>query len=135
MRSRDRLATSVLRFVLSELHNREIQKRGELAEEEAELVLAGQVKKHQDSIAQFQTGGRADLAQKEQAELRIIQSYLPAPLPESDVRQIVKKTIAELSGAGEFGKVMSAVMPKLKGRAAGQIVSRLVKEELNTKPK
>lgn len=132
LKSQDRLKISVIRMLLSEIHNKEIQAKGQLSEEQVMSVLAGAVKKHQDSIEQFASGGRADLSEQEKAELGVIQAYLPEPLPEPEIRQLVAAAIAEVKPQGpkDFGKVMQAVMARAKGRAGGAMISQMVKEQL-----
>lgn len=132
LKARDELKISISRMLLSDIHNQEIQIHGELADDQIRAVLASAAKKHQDSIAQFQIAGRTDLVNRETGELQIIQSYLPAQLSEAELRREISGVIAGLGPEGprDFGKVMQAVMAKLKGRAAGQLVSQIVKEEL-----
>ncbi len=132
LKDREGESVSVLRLLLSDIHNQEIQKKRELSDDEVLGVLQGRVKKHQDSISQFAAGNRADLVEKERSELALIQAYLPEPLSGSELRALVKEIITEVqaAGAADFGKVMKALMPKVKGRAAGILVSQIVKEEL-----
>lgn len=133
LKSRGQTATSILRLLLSDIHNREIAKGGQLSEEEVLSALSAAVKQHQDSIVQFQTAGRADLLRTEQAELEIIQSYLPQPLSQEELRTVIAQTLAEVAaprGPRDFGKVMRELMPKVKGRADGAAVSQIVREEL-----
>ena len=122
-----------VKLKLSDIHNREIAKGGALTEEEVLSALSAAVKQHHDSIVQFQTAGRADLLRTEQAELEIIQSYLPQPLSQEELRMVITQTLAEVpgpSGPQDFGKVMRKLMPKVKGRANGAAVSQIVREEL-----
>lgn len=132
LKNREQLKIPILRLLLSDIHNQEIENRGPLAPEQEQEVLLRSAKKHQDSIAQFRSGGRDDLVEQETGELQIIQSYLPEQLSEAEIRKEIQAAIAAVKGAGakDFGKVMSAVMAKLKGRAPGQVVSQIVKEEL-----
>ncbi len=134
LKSREQTATSILRLLLADIHNREIAKGGVLNEEEVLSALSGAVKQHQDSIEQFETAGRTELLRREQAELEIIQSYLPQPFSEEELRAIIAQTLAEvpagLRGPKDFGKVMQKLMPKVKGRADGAAVSQIVREEL-----
>ena len=120
-------------MALSDIHNQEIQNKKALTDYQIVGVLGTAAKKHRDSIAQFQQGGRSDLAQREQAELRIIESYLPAQLPPEEVKKVVAAAVAELKPQGQkdFGKVMQTVMAKVKGQAPGTLVSQLVKEALS----
>lgn len=133
MKNRLTLAVSVLRLMLSEIHNHEIQTRKDAGDEDVFKVLTKAVKKHQDSITQFRSGGRTDLADKEQRELELIQSYLPPPLPEDELKRLVDETVRELQAAGErdLGKVISGVLAKTSGRVSGGQVSQLVKQALN----
>lgn len=129
LKSRDAIKVSALRMLLSEIHNKEIEKRQALTDEDALRVLVSEKKKHQDSISQFQAGGRQDLADKERSELNIIESYLPEPLGEENLRKIIREVIGS-DPASDFGKVMKAVMAKVKARSDGALVAKLVKEEI-----
>ncbi len=133
LKSRDRVKISVTRMMLADIHNQEIAKHGQLSDEQILAVLQGSVKKHKDSIAQFKTGARDDLVAQEEAEVQVIQSYLPEPVSETELRSTVQAVIEELKPAGpkDFGKVMQAAMTKLKGRADGAAVSQTVKSLLN----
>jgi len=128
---------ATLRMLKSAILNKKIEKllakEAELPDEEVLAVLKSEIKKRQDSLEIYRQGERVDLADRERAEAELLKKYLPAQLTEAAVRKTVKETIQELgaSGAGEFGKVMPAVMSKIKGQADGAIISRLVKEELN----
>lgn len=132
LKARDNLKTSTLRFVLSEIKNKEIEKRGSpLTDDDITRLLAASVKRRQESIVQFRAGGRQDLAEKEQAELVIIKSYLPESISREDLVKLVKQTIQKLSvGPGDFGKVIKEVLARAHGRAEGKVVSEIVKAEL-----
>jgi len=154
---KEELTVSVLRMLNSAIHNKEIEKRtklsktpsfakasedkekleklkqeSRLAEEEVLDVVSSEAKKRKDSIEEFKKGGRQDLADKETKELEILKKYLPEQMGEEQIREKVKKVIAEVGAAGpkDTGKVMSALMPKLKGKAEGGIVSKIVGELL-----
>jgi uncharacterized protein len=131
-KSRDANTVSILRMVLAEIHNREIQNQKPVTDEDVLAVLTSSAKKHRDSIAQFESGGRPDLVEKEQQELTLIQKYLPAQLSEEEIKKLVRETTAEMNASTplDFGKVMGKLMPKIKGQAAGDVVSRILKEEL-----
>jgi hypothetical protein len=109
--------------------------RKEFADEDVQKVIVSEVKKHKDSIADYEKGGRADLVSKEKAEMEILVKYLPAELPEDELKKIVEEKIKELgsSGPGDFGKVMGAVMKAAGGRAGGDAASKMVKELLEKK--
>lgn len=132
MKNRESLRVSTCRMLLAEIHNQEIQNKGALSEDQILTVLRAAAKKHQDSISSFQKGGRSDLVAKEEDELKIVQAYLPKPVSEERLREIVQKVIQKLDAkaAGDFGKVMQAVIAEVKGQAQGALVSRIVKEEL-----
>jgi len=132
LRHKDAVRLSTLRMINAEIKNLEIAKRSEAADEDVRKVLAGAAKKHQDSITQFQSGNRPDLAAQETAELEIIKSYLPAQLSRAELDDLIQSAISEAgtSAAADFGKVMKILMPKIQGRASGQIVSQKLKEKL-----
>ncbi|GMR19047.1 MAG: GatB/YqeY domain-containing protein [Patescibacteria group bacterium] len=135
LKSKDSFKAGTLRFVLAAVHNAEIAKGkgAELSEEELIEILQKQAKQRRESIEAYQKGDRSDLAEKEEKELGIIKAYLPQQLSEDEVREIVEGAIQEAGASGpqEMGRVMSLVMPKVKGRADGSLVSRLVKEKLS----
>lgn len=133
LKSRDDLRISVVRMLLSDIHNQEIQNRGPLAPEQEQEVLMRSAKKHQDSIAQFRSGGRDDLVEQETGELQIIQSYLPEPFSAKELEALVSAAVAEAGAHGpqDFGKVMKVLMPRVKGRSAGQEISQAVKEAID----
>lgn len=126
---------NALRFLMAQVKNKEIDlhKRDEgLNDEEVLGVIVSQAKKHNDSIAAFGKGGRDDLVAQEKAELAFIERYLPFAMSEEEIRKEVESVVKEIRFLSEkdFGKVMSALMPRFKGRADGAVVSRLVKETL-----
>jgi len=133
-KNHEREAVLVLRMILSEVKNAEIEKKEPLDEEETLNVILAQARKHEDSISQFKRGERADLVEKEEKELAILKRYLPEQLSEEEVRIEVAKAIAatRAQSAGDMGKVMGALMPKLKGRTSGNLLSSIVKEELGS---
>lgn len=131
-KSRDAMKVSTLRFVLSEIQNKEIDKRAGLSDDEVMKLLAASVKKRQEAIAQFETGGRADLVEKEKTELEVIKAYLPEPIPRRELEKIVDEAIAQLQGSGpqDFGKVMKEAVARAAGRASGSEISEIVKSKL-----
>ena len=110
----------------------ELEKQSQLTDEEIVETVASEVKKRREAIEQFKAGGREELAQKEKSEMDILLAYLPEQLGEDEIRAEVQKTIAKLnaSSAKDMGKVIGAVMAKLKGRADGGTVSKIAKESL-----
>lgn len=135
MLARDVLKTSVLRMLLSAINYYKIAKGGagyEATDEDVVSVIQKEVKQRRDSIEQFQKGGRQDLADKETKELEILQAYLPQQLSEETLISLITQTIKELGATSmaDMGKVMGNLMPKVKGKADGGMVSKIVKEEL-----
>src|SRR6185503_6874706 len=136
MKQKDSLRLDVLRGMKTAIKNKEIEKVKNLAEEEVVQVLQTLVKQRKDSIEQFSRGNRPDLAQREEAELRILQEYLPEPVATDEIQRVVKQAISELgvSDPRDMGKVMKAVMGKFSGRLVdGKTVSDLVRASLITK--
>src|ERR1700756_5222703 len=135
MRSRDELRLSTLRMVKSALKNKEIDKRAPLDDREAQQVLSTLIKQRKDSIEQFQKGGRQELADKEAAEITIIEAYLPKAAGEEEIVAEVKATIAEMGSPTmkDMGTVMKNVMARLQAsgaRVEGKTVSEIVKKNL-----
>lgn len=136
MLAKDAERTSVLRMLLSALNYYEIQKSGanyEATDEDVMAVIQKEVKQRKDSIEQYGNAGRQDLVSKEQKELDMLQKYLPEQMGEDEVRKLVQEAISE-SGAStpqDMGKVMGVLMPKVKGKADGALVSQIVREALN----
>jgi uncharacterized protein YqeY len=133
MKNKDAERLSTLRMVKTALKNREIDKMAALTDEESIKVMQTLVKQRRDSIEQYQQAGRIELAEKEAAEIKVIEDYLPAALDEGAVAQIVAETIAETgaTSAKEMGNVMKAVMAKLAGQTVdGKLVNQLVRSKL-----
>jgi len=123
---------TVLRGLKSDLKYRQISIGKELTEEQVLEVLGSAAKKRRESAEQFAAGGRQELADKENSELTIIQSYLPEQLDETRLREIIKAAIEETGADSpqKMGLVMKAVMPQVKGRADGKLVQKLASELL-----
>ena len=140
MKSGDKLRTGCLRMLRSKVLEREVAlrpKKGadyELEDEEALLVISTYAKQRKDSIESYRSGGREDLAAQEQAELKIIEDYLPTQMSADQLGPIVDEVIAEL-GAGspkDMGQVMRAIMPLVRGRADGRQVNAIVRQLLQS---
>ncbi len=133
MRARDHIALDALRMLKTALVNKSVEKGRPLEEAESLQVVASLIKQRHDSIEQFRMGGREELAEKEAAEILVLERYLPPPADASEVERIIEEAIAE-SGAGsskDLGRVMKLVMPRLAGKGVdGKLVSNLVKEKL-----
>ncbi|HEY6403964.1 MAG TPA: GatB/YqeY domain-containing protein [Blastocatellia bacterium] len=133
MKSKDSDRLSTLRMVKTALKNREIAKMEALTDDEAIKVLQSLVKQRRDSVEQYQQAGRIDLAEKEAAEIKTIEEYLPAAMDEAAVTRIVEEAIAETGASSmkEMGAVMKAVMVKLAGQTVdGKVVNQIVKSKL-----
>lgn len=127
--------TSTLRMLISAVGYFEIQKGGagySATEEDVMQVIQSEAKKRRDSIEQYQAANRHDLADKETLELKILQKYLPEQMGEDEVTNLVKEAIQQTGATTiqDMGKVMGALMPKVKGKADGGLVSKIVKENL-----
>ena len=134
MKSRDTLKSSVLSFLRAEMINVAFAKKKKILEDnDAIAVIRKQIKQRQDSIEQFQKGGRPDLAEKESKEMVILKSYLPAELSEDEIKGIIEEalTITAAQGPKDMGKVMKEVNAKIAGRADGKLVSDLVRVKLS----
>jgi uncharacterized protein YqeY len=135
MLAKDSVKTSVLRMVISAIGYAEINKGGagyEATEEDVMAVIQKEVKQHRDSIEQFKNANRPELVEKEEAELKILEIYIPEQMGEDEVKKLVVDAIAK-SGAtspADMGKVMGVLMSQVKGKADGGLVSRIVREEL-----
>lgn len=134
MKAVDKPRLSVLRMIKAALKNREIDKMSDLTVDEETAILSTLAKQRRESIEQFAKAGRDELAQGEEAELHVIQEYMPKQLSVEEVESLVRDAVAE-SGAktqAEIGKVMKILMPKVKGLADGKLVNEKVKELLTT---
>ena len=129
----DKVRLSTLRMLKNGLHNREIDLKRELNEAEFLQLLSSMVKQRRDSIEQFEKGGRADLVEKEEAELKVIREFMPAQMPEEALDEIIAEAIRETGAAGvrDIGKVMKVLMPKVAGKADGKTVGDKVKRVLS----
>jgi uncharacterized protein YqeY len=132
IKSGESATRDVLRLLTSDMKNEAIKTRLELEDKDVLAVLKKNIKSRKDSIEQFIAGGRADLADKERAELSIIEKYMPPEMGAEEVEKIVKDTITKMDAASttNFGSVMKAVMKAVDGRADGSVVSQTVKKAL-----
>ena len=134
MRARDDLRRDTLRFVLSALHNAEIEAGDELDDDGVVVVLTKQAKQRRESIEEFRKGGREEKAVQEEGELQLISAYLPEALSRHDVVAAAKDIIEETGASGiqDIGKVMPALMERLRGRADGKEANEVVRELLSS---
>jgi uncharacterized protein YqeY len=120
-----------LRMLKARIMNEEIAKGKEFSDEEIVSIVGSEVKRRKDSVEAYTQGGRPELADKEQAEISVLQKYLPEQLSEAQVRSIIEEALAgQTFAAADFGKAMGLVMPKLKGKADGTLISKILKEKL-----
>lgn len=129
-----KIRLSVIRMVRANIKNTEIDRKKELTEEEVLDVLAKEVKMRRDAMDEFQKANRTDLVEALEQEVAILMTYLPQQMTEEEVRAVVAGAIQETGAVSpkEMGKVMAALMPKVKGRADGKLVNSIVKELLNS---
>jgi uncharacterized protein YqeY len=132
MRSGNTVARDTLRMLMSSVKNAEIAKQAPLNEGDILGVIAKEVKRHQESIEAFKKGNRPDLTAKEEAEMAILQSYMPKQMGREEIIAAVRQVIGEVGakGPGDRGKVMQQIMPRLKGRADGKEINEVVSELL-----
>ena len=135
MKSKDQLRLDVLRGMKTAIKNKEIEKIRQLGEAEVVQVLNTLVKQRRDSIEQFTKGGRFDLVEREEAELKILGAYLPPAVAEEEIKRVVTQVISELQACSpkDVGKVMKLVMEKFSGRVVdGKLVNQLVRTQLES---
>ena len=133
MKSSDKLRLSTIRMIRSALKNKEIEIRKTLEDEDVVKVIQAMVRKGEESVEQFQIGGRTDLVEKEKKEIEILKSFLPQPLSQDQILKIIDQSIQETQASSlkDIGKVMKSVMPKIGGKADGKLINQLVKERLS----
>lgn len=132
LRAGEKTRVGALRLLLSELRNREIEKGRALSDDEALALVASGIKSRQESVEQFRKGAREDLVSKETTEIEVLRSYLPRQLTAEELRSLVDEAVAQTGASSpkEIGKVMSWLMPRVRGKAEGAEVNRLVRERL-----
>lgn len=125
-------ASDILKMALASIKNAQIAQEGEMTQQDEEKILRKEVKKIEDSIAQFTLMGRVDLVEKEKSQLEILQKYLPEQMPEEDIKVIINSKIKALniSSMNDMGKLMGAVMKETAGKADGNTVKNLVTQIL-----
>ncbi len=133
MKAKDGTRVSVLRFLLAAVKNREIANKGPLEDEQVLQEITSSAKRRRESIDAFREAGRQDLVEKEEAELAILNDYLPEPMSEEDLRSLIQEVITATgaSSMGDLGAVMKQVMPRISGQADGKLVNQIVREILS----
>ena len=131
MKARDEIRVQVLRLVKSALKNQSIEIKGELTPQQMLAVLQKEAKKRQDSITQYREAGRNDLVEQEEAELEILEAYLPEQASEEELRAAVKVAVAEVGdGPAAMGQVIARVREQFSGAADGAALAAMVREQL-----
>lgn len=131
MKAKNEAVVSTLRLARSSFKNKQIDLGHELTDEEAAGVLRTLVKQYRDALTDFQAAGRADLVEKQSAEIELLERYLPAGISEAEIEEIAKKVITDNGAAGkDFGRLMGAVMKDVAGRADGNTVRTVVQRLL-----
>ncbi len=128
-KAQDKPRTLLLGTIISAIRNREIELRRAPTDDEVIEVLRRGIKTRRESVEQYTTGGRSDLANQESAEIGILQEFLPADIDPAEIRVAVRAAMA--GGAADVGKVMAQVMPRFKGKADGKVINQIVREELD----
>jgi len=134
MKAREAERLSTIRMLKAGVKNKEIEKGSAFSEDDILSVISSMIKQRKESVEQYSKAGRADLAAKEEAEIRILEGYLPEQLSGEEVEKIIRDAIAEASAtsARDMGKVMKLVIPRVKGRADGKFVNEKVREFLGS---
>lgn len=132
LRQRDELRRSVLRLTLAAVNNAEIDRRGPLDDASVLEVLVREAKKRRESIESFRKGNRQDLVTREEAELAVLEEWLPRQLSRQEIEELTQQVVREVAALGprDKGRVMGKLMPQVKGRSEGQLVSQVVDEVL-----
>jgi uncharacterized protein YqeY len=133
MREKDQVKLSTVRMLKSAVKYREIELMKPLDDAGVQAVIASEIKRRRDSVEQYRGGGREDLAGKEEAEIAVLQGWLPAQLSPEELAKVVDAVIARVGAQGpkDMGKVMKELLPEVQGKAEGKAVSELVKQKLS----
>lgn len=133
MKAHDKLALSVIRMIKSDILNEQGRVGHDLNDDDFKAVINRAYKQRKDSINEFQKGGRDDLVQATEAELKIVEKYMPKQLSDEELQSIIDSVITETGATlkADFGKVMSKLMPQVKGKADGSKVNEIVKKALS----
>jgi len=133
LKNKEKLKLSTLRLLVSEIRNAEIAKREELSEDELISVIKKEIKRRDQAITEYQKAARIDLVEKEKAEKNILLAYLPEQLPEDEIEKLAREIISELSTGGtvQIGIVIGRLMARVKGKADGSTVRRIVEKLLS----
>ncbi|UQS86537.1 GatB/YqeY domain-containing protein [Nicoliella spurrieriana] len=132
MKAHDKESLGVIRLLKAALTNEKVKVGHDLTPDEETTVVMKEYKQRKESIEEFKKGNRDDLVAEQESQLKVLDKYVPEQMSQEEINQVVKDTIAAVgaSGKADFGKVMGAVMPKVKGKADGSLVNQAVKELL-----
>jgi len=133
MKERNEVKVRTLRMVIASIKNWEVENTKEIDDDGMIAVLSKEAKRRKEAIEEYRKAGREDLAKAEEEELKIIESYLPERMSEEEIKELVLKTIEEVKATSpkDLGKVMKVIMPKVKGRADGKLVNKMVRKILS----
>lgn len=133
MKNKEKDKLSVIRMLKASLQNEALKQRQDLTDDEELTVLSRELKQRKDSLQEFENAGRSDLVDKVRTELGYVEAYMPEQLSEEEVSEIVQSTIEEVNATSkaDMGRVMGALMPKVKGKADGSLVNKLVQQHLS----
>lgn len=132
MKNKDTVRKSVVTLIRASIKQHEVDNRVELDDDAIIDIISKQLKQRRDALDEFKKADREDLVSETEAEIEVLKEYLPQQLSEEELNQIVKDTISEVEATSmkDMGKIMSAIKPKIKGRADGKLVNELVKKNL-----
>ncbi|MDP1420796.1 GatB/YqeY domain-containing protein [Peribacillus simplex] len=133
MKNKEKDKLSVIRMLKASIQNEALKQRQDLTDDEELTVLSRELKQRKDSLQEFENAGRSDLVDKVRTELVYVEAYMPEQLSEEDISKIVEQTIEEVNATSkaDMGRVMGALMPKVKGKADGSLVNKLVQQHLS----
>jgi hypothetical protein len=132
MKAKDEIRVSTIRMLNSSIKYKEIDKKVELTDDDVLTILSTAAKQRREAIEQYENGGRQELADKEKAELAVIEGFMPAQMSEDEIKKAVAEAVAESGAEGpkDMGKLMKVLMPRVKGRADGKLVNEIVRAAL-----
>ncbi|MGQ9746874.1 MAG: GatB/YqeY domain-containing protein [Candidatus Caldatribacteriaceae bacterium] len=131
LRAKDQIRLDTVRLVLAEIKNAEIEKRGSLTEEEIIALIRKGIKKREESITYFEKGNRQELLEKTYQEIEVLKEFLPPQLSPEEIVSITRDVLRSYPAGTSFGVVMKEVVARVQGRAEGQVVSAIVRKEMN----
>lgn len=135
MKARDKVRLGVIRGIKAQVMNAKVANGNhDLTEDQINDIIMKEIKQQKESLEEFQKADRKDLAEEQEAKLKIAEEYAPKQLSEAAVEKIVQETISQVGAESmaDFGKVMGAIMPKVKGQADGSVINKLVKQQLQS---